>query len=344
VREVSVPFIDSSRGEIANATFRVIHRLTGLRALRRSIDRWFLVAVAATGILAVILVSWLASRISRPLVELADKTSRIDLDRLDIHFETQRKDEIGVLSRMLDAMTERLRTSAVLIKDAERRATVGELARQVNHDIKNGLTPIRNVFRHLVQMGKSDPAKLPNVFEERQGTLDSSISYLESLATNYARLSPRSERGPCDVNDIIRRVVRDLQGPGHANLQTDLNDGAKVLGDAVALRRVMENLIDNAIDSLTGGAGNVMISTALATEDTGRPRVRIVVADTGRGMSKDQQARVFDDFYTTKTDGTGLGLSIVRRLVMDLDGSIHVESEQGKGSRFLIDLPAAGAS
>ncbi|UCG51072.1 MAG: HAMP domain-containing histidine kinase [Candidatus Latescibacterota bacterium] len=339
VRELNIPFIDSERGKLVNARFRVTHQLTDLHALRSSIDRWFLLAVAASGVLAIILVSWLASRISRPLVELADKTSRIDLDRLDIDFETRRKDEIGVLSRILGTMTERLRASAVLIKDAERRATLGDLARQVNHDIKNGLTPIRNVFRHLIQSARNDPRQLPRVFQERQTTLDSSISYLENLASNYARLYPRSEHRSCDVNDIVRRVIRDYRGSGRADLKMKLGDNVIVLGDPVSLRRVLENLVDNAIDSLESRPGNVTISTALVSGEADRPRVRITVADTGIGMSEEQRAKIFDDFYTTKDDGTGLGLSIVRRLVMDLDGTIDVESEKGKGSRFLVDLP-----
>jgi signal transduction histidine kinase len=118
-----------------------------------------------------------------------------------------------------------------------------------------------------------------------------------------------------------------------------LRDGAVVLGDPVSLRRVIENLVGNAIDSLESRPGSVTISTALVSEVADRPKVRIMVDDTGIGMNEEQQEKIFKDFYTTKEDGTGLGLSIVRRLVMDLDGSIHVESEQGKGSRFVVELP-----
>ena len=340
VRELPVPFIDVERGKIAEVRFRVVHSLSELEALRGGIDRWFLVAVAAAAVLAIVLVIWLASRISRPLVELAGKTARIDLDRLDIDFETDRRDEVGALSRLLGAMTERLRQSAVRIKDAERRATVGELARQVNHDIKNGLTPIRNVFRHLVQLLRDEPARLPEVFRERQGTFDSSISYLENLASNYARLYPRSERRACNVNEIVRRVVTNLRGPEHADLRMNLGGDVAVLGDPVSLRRVLENLVGNAIDALAARPGSVTVSTECLSGGGEGARVRITVADTGIGMSDGQIARVFDDFYTTKEGGTGLGLSIVRRLVMDLGGTIHMESEEGAGSRFIIDLPA----
>jgi signal transduction histidine kinase len=342
VRELGVPFIDSQHGEAARAEFRVTHDLAELRLLRRSIDRWFLFAVAAAVLFAVTLASWLASRMSRPLVELADKTSRIDLDRLDIDFESRGRDEIGVLSRVLGAMTDKLRASAVQIKDAERRATVGELARQVNHDIKNGLIPIRNVFRHLSELAREHPDELPKVFEERQGTVDSSISYLEKLASNYGRLSVRGESRPCDVNEIVRQVVTDRQVPGSVRIHTTLCDRAVVLADPLSLRRVLENLADNAIDSLGERPGSVTIETVLVPLETGSSRVRVIVSDTGIGMSDERMARIFDDFYTTKPNGTGLGLSIVRRLVMDLGGSIHVESKEGEGSRFIMELPGEG--
>ena len=344
VREFGVSYVDTERGEITQAQFRVVHDLAGLATLRKSIDRWFLTAVAAAVVLAVILVSWLASRMSRPLVERADKTSRIDLDRLDIDFDTRGKGEIGALSRMLGAMTERLRASAAMIKDAERRATVGELARQVNHDIKNGLTPIRNVFRHLAEAARDTPSELPKIFRERQGTVDSSISYLERLASNYARLSVKGEHRPFDVNDVVRRVIADRQGSGAVRFRADLCDKAVVKADPLSLRRVLENLTDNAVDSLESRPGDVGIQTALVPSDAGPPHVRIVVSDTGRGMGEDEMAKVFDDFYTTKPNGTGLGLSIVRRLVMDIGGSVRVESEKGKGSRFIIDLPGETAS
>jgi len=345
VRELTLPFIESDRGEVSLARLRVSHGLSELSALRRSVDRYFLVAGLAAALIAIVIASSLSSRISRPLVELADRTSRVDLDRLDVDFETARGDEIGVLSRVLSEMTGRLRASAVLIKDAERRATVGELARQVNHDVKNGLAPIRNVFRHLAELAANDPRQLPRVFQERQGTLDSSISYLENLASNYARLSSRGEPLPIDVNDTAHRVVMDRKGLEGVELLTEPGDlgGRRVRGDPVSLRRVLENLVSNAMESIDSRPGRVTVSTVLVPGEGDEPRIRITVADTGAGMSEDELSRIFDDFFTTKETGTGLGLSIVRRLVMDLGGTIRVESEKGKGSRFHVDLPATGA-
>lgn len=338
IRELSVPFIDLDRGELAVAKFRVTHQLTELNALRRSVDRWFALALIAAVTLAALLIGWLSRRISQPLVELADKTSRIDLDRLDADFDTHRTDEIGVLARVLDAMTGRIRASAALIKDAERRATLGELARQVNHDIKNGLTPIRNIFRHLVDTANRDPDKVSDIIEERRGALESSIAYLEDLASNYARLSRRGRSEVCDVGAIAEQVVGELRMQ-EANLKLERGEGVTLRGDPVAVRRIIENLVTNAVDSLDAPGGTVTVSVFGVAGENG-DRIRISVADTGIGMTEETKQKVFNDFYTTKDEGTGLGLSIVRRLVMDLDGFIGVESEKGSGSCFTVDLPA----
>jgi signal transduction histidine kinase len=276
--------------------------------------------------------------------ELARATAAVDLDRLDVRFATARDDEIGVLSRRLSSMIERLRGSAAKLREAERRATVGEVARQVNHDIKNGLAPIRNVVRHLAQVARDEPGELAGIFTARQGTLESSISYLETLAQNYARLTPSLGSTPCDVGAVIAEVAGS-SGRGVAAVRARVAPGVgRVAADAVVLRRIIENLVGNAVDSLEGKAGEVTVSAELATDPRGQPLVRVLVADTGRGMSERELGRAFDDFYTTKPNGTGLGLSVVRRLVADLGGSLRVETEPGRGTRIWVDLPVAGTT
>lgn len=344
VREIPLPYLDLLSGSgvhLDTARFLVTQSLGTLEALRRSVNRWLLIALGLTVAAALALAGWLSFRISRPLRELARKTSEIDLDRLDQSFESDRRDEIGTLSRLLGGMTARLRNSSTRLRDAERRAAVGDLARQVNHDIKNGLAPIRNVLRHFSEVARQDPALLATVFEERKGTLDSSVEYLETLARNYARLSPTIERAPCDLNALVEEVLRNTAADGRV-LQTSLTPRLpRVLGDTLMLRRILENLVGNAVDSLEGRSGGVVtVSTEPAGGDAAPPRVRISVTDTGPGMSRKELDHAFEDFYTTKPDGTGLGLSIVRRLILDLSGTLRVETEPGSGTRFVVELPA----
>ena len=216
------------------------------------------------------------------------------------------------------------------MRDMERRVAIGDLARQVNHDVKNGLAPLRNVFRHLTQVAREKPAELPQVFTERQGTVESSITYLETLAANYAKLSPQAERKATDVNAVVRETLG-----ASSTVRSKLAEGLPPVSvDALVLRRVIENLVSNAVDSLDGKNGTVTVTT-----ERGKGLVRIAVSDSGRGMSKAELDRAFDDFYTTKSGGTGLGLSIVRRLVLDSSGSLKVETEPGQGSRFIVEIP-----
>ena len=170
------------------------------------------------------------------------------------------------------------------------------------------------------------------------------MTYLEELASNYARLSHRGDQRPCDVNQIVQRVMSEARTGGEADLRTELApNSAVVLGDPVAIRRIVENLVTNAVESLGSAPGRVTVTTAVVSEALKPPIVRIAVSDTGTGMNVELRERVFEDFFTTKDEGTGLGLSIVRRLVMDLSGSVRVSSEPGKGSRFIVELPAHGA-
>ena len=338
VDAIPMPYFNAETKTFRMGALRITNDLSGIAALRQSVDRWFLIAVAITALVVILLASWLASRVSRPVVELAAETARIDLDRLNVDFDTERSDEVGTLARGLRDMTTRLRESSTRLKEAERRAAMGDLARQVTHDIKNGLTPIRNVFRHLSQHASDNPAQLGEVLRERSATIEESINYLENLASNYARISQRGTRERCDLNEIVRQVAAGARGA--TRVETQLAEGAFVEADPVSLRRIVENLVDNAIDSIEDGAGAVTIDTTVVRDGL-KARVRLVVADTGAGMSLAQRAHIFDDFYTTKPDGSGLGLSIVRRLVMDLHGSITVDSVEGQGSQFTVDLPAA---
>jgi signal transduction histidine kinase len=144
------------------------------------------------------------------------------------------------------------------------------------------------------------------------------------------------------VNAIVRQALRNTAGDG-TGLHLDLSEQLPtVLGDGLMLRRILENLVGNAVDSVIGRPGGlVTISTEPAGDRDHATGVRIIVADTGSGMTRAELDRAFDDFYTTKPQGTGLGLSIVRRLILDLNGTLRVETEPGAGTRIVVELPSA---
>lgn len=343
--ELPLAYIDA-RGTIAADSMRiaparvvVAHSSAELDALRRDVNRWFALALAAAALAGLALAVWMSAALSRPLAALAKATSTIALEGegSELQLATGRDDEVGTLARRFGAMGRRLRASAVQLRDAERRATVGEMARQVNHDIKNGLIPIRNVVQHLAQVQEREPNQLPTVFGERRATLESSIGYLDTLARNYAKLTPRTERRSFDASAVARDAVRSAT-VGDVGVQARISDGLPpVIGDPVVLRRILDNLLRNAIESLTNGSGAVTLEAHRSPSGG----VRVIVADTGRGMSDQELAHAFDDFHTTKAGGTGLGLSVVRRLTADLQADLKVESAPGRGTTFIIDLPSS---
>jgi signal transduction histidine kinase len=312
-------------------------RSSNVAALRNGVSQRLATALALSGILAAALALLLGARMSRPLRELTERAERVDVDHLDEDFASGRGDEIGRLSTALGAMQHRLGRSVAQLRDAERRAATGDLARQVNHDIKNGLAPIRNVLRHLSELAAgNDATALQEVYREREATLTASVAHLEEMARNYAQLSPSITDGSSVVAHVLAEVVRDL---GDARVTVDISDAAAtaaVTGDEPSVRRILHNLISNAIESLPDHSG-----TVIAAVEDGANTVAISITDTGRGMSAGELDRAFRDFHTTKESGTGLGLSSVRRLVMELNGSLRASSSPGAGSRFDVSLPRA---
>jgi signal transduction histidine kinase len=342
ITTATLPFVNEAADGDAGTAHIVLLPDTGpTRALKAGVTRWLLVTLGGTLLVAVVIATLLGRVISAPIVELSERTAGLDLDRLDQRFATGRDDELGALERTLDALAGRLRTSVARLREAERAAATGDLARQVNHDIKNGLAPIRNVLRHLAQVAERDPGALAPIFAERRGTLESSVDYLDALARNYARLSPALNHGPTDPRPVVRDVARGVTA---ATIDVRVPETLPpVRADAVVLHRILDNLVSNAVDALEGKPGTVTIG-AHAVGAGAERRIRFTITDTGRGMTREELELAFNDFHTTKPAGTGLGLSVVRRLLTDVGGSMRAETAPGEGTTFTVEIPAAGPS
>jgi len=344
VAQVVVPYIDEAAfGGLAAARIVVSHSLGALETWRSGLDEWFRTAALISIAAALLLALWVSFQVSRPLAQLAARTEAVDFDRLDAEFPIERHDEIGALARVLHGLMSRLRSGTARLREMERRATIGELAQQVNHDVKNGLAPLRHFFRHLWRVADQRPRDLPRVVEDRRAAVASGLEYLEGLAANYARLTTAVERRPCDVEAAVRETLAGLPVPEHVQVVHHLGSGIPaVAADPIVLRRILENLLRNAVDSINGTAGVVSVTTAVVPgENAVPPGVRITVADTGKGMTAAERDRAFEAFYSTKPGGTGLGLTIVRRLVHDLGGRVAITPRDGAGTAFVVELPGS---
>src|SRR5690606_13314237 len=306
VGTIALPYLVEGTDRIGEAAIEIWRTVDPASEALHGIDRWFtgylILAALGAAVLGLAASTW----VSRPLRDLADKTTRVHLRRYRVRFESDRKDEVGELTRFVGGMVDRLQESALQLQDAERRATMGELARQVHHDVKNGVTPIRNVVRHLSEIEQADPASLPRVFRERSSTLESSLAYLEELAANFARLTPRLEPRRVDVNETLRQVAEALPAPPGVQIRLRLTSRLPaVLADPLGLRRIVENLARNAVDAV-GESGAVTISSSLlegnASSFDGGAAVVIAIADTGPGLTGEGHAGSCPHFYTTKPD------------------------------------------
>ncbi len=339
VRSEHFPLI--LEGKLDEAWLLVTHDRSSLNNLLRDMDLRLGAILVLAIVVSVLLAIFLSGRISRPLRQLADRTADLDLDSLDVDFTSNRKDEVGLLSGLLGEMTGRLRDGVKRLRAAEHRATLGEMARQVNHDIRNGITPLRNVLRHLSQVAADQPDQLNQVFGERRETLEGGLAYLEDLATHYARLSPGRSPEGCRMYEVVAEAMADPAiAPGAKMVNTVPGNLPQVLADPVSLRRIFDNLLRNALESLPEGTGSVTVDAAV-DEDPHLEETRILVSvsDTGEGIPPENLEAIFTDFFTTRPEGTGLGLSNVRRLAADCGANIRVTSQPGHGTTFTLSFP-----
>ncbi len=234
--EFTLPFWQGD--STALAAISLIHPKTELSQLLRAINRRFLLIAGVGIVAAILLASLLARSVAKPLRRLAGAAGTLSLETLDAEFETDSKDEVGVLSKALSDMLSRLRRNRVALASAEKKAAFAQIARQVNHDIKNGFIPIRNVMRHWQEVANTEPKELPRIFDERKASILESVDYLEKLARGYSRLQPELQVVSVSVNDVLRSLVRNYSGVSNSaiELQTHLSTSEPhIMADRVQL-------------------------------------------------------------------------------------------------------------
>lgn len=228
--------------------------------------------------------------------------------------------------------------------EAQRVLAWGEMARQVAHEIKNPLTPIRLGIQHLMRLRRERPAELDAVLDGTGQRILAEIDRLDAIARAFSRFAlPSAERPPVEVvnaGDVMREVVGLYQlGEMPIRWEIEGDEGLAVLARRDELAEVLVNLFENARDA---GATRIVVRSmhrardeAGAVPDLG---VRIEVQDNGKGIPDDALPRVFEPRFSTTTSGSGLGLAIAKRLVEGWGGSIGIASELGAGTTVSLVL------
>jgi two-component system, NtrC family, nitrogen regulation sensor histidine kinase NtrY len=299
--------------------------------------------VAGLGIvLAILLSSWAAGRVTRPVEQLAQAAQDVAAGNWSARAEVTGGDEIGKLAHAFNHMTSELLAQKERLMQAERVAAWRELARRLAHELKNPLFPLQLTVENLVRARRQNVDQFDEVFDESAQTLLAEIANLKTIIGRFNDFSkmPAPQIQPVQVNEVLREIVRlfqaQLQTPGRSPIRAelDLNDRlGSIDADPELLHRAFSNLVLNAMDAMLNGG-------TLTLRSHGNERkVTIEVSDTGSGLSREECARIFTPYYTSKQHGTGLGLAIVQSVVSDHGGTIGVQSEPGRGTTFTIELP-----
>ena len=223
---------------------------------------------------------------------------------------------------------------------AQKVAAWREVARRLAHEIKNPLTPIQlSAERMRRKLGDVDPP-LQDLVQECTSTIIGEVESLKGLVDEFSQFArmPAPRAVPTGLHAFLNETLAIYDGLlASVEFEKHYDPGvSQVRVDPEQMKRVMINLIDNAIEAM-GRQGRIVIETG---RDVSNSLVRVVVADTGPGIPAAERDKLFLPYYSTKGRGSGLGLAIVRRIVAEHGGSIDVTDNVPTGTRFIIELPA----
>jgi len=298
-----------------------------------------LVVVAIVGVIASRVAGHLSRNLSRPLQELVGWTERIGRgEPLPTTPPRRGAPEFEVLRRRMRAMASELELGRARAVEAERAATLRESARQVAHELKNPLTPIRFAVDRLRR-------EAPPGLEETVEVLAIESQRLEEMARSFAQFGrlPEGPRAEVDLGELARYAARATMPPD-VSVDVEVDDDVPMIqGHHDALARALTNVMLNAVDACkTGGKVLVRVRNATGTNG-GAGAVELSVRDTGCGIAPEKLARIWDPYVTSKPGGTGLGLAIARQTVLAHDGSVAATSEVGQGTEIRFVLPVNGS-
>jgi two-component system nitrogen regulation sensor histidine kinase NtrY len=300
----------------------------------------FLSALYAVALLLSLIAATLfANQIFSPIRRLTDAARQIGGGQLDIGFRRTRSDEIGELEEAFLRMSENLQTMQAEMRQRERETAWREMARQVAHEIKNPLTPMKLSLQHLRQIYADNAKNFAEIFQQVSQTLLEQIDALTRIASEFSRFARMPERivEECNINSILREALLLYQQDESVRFFERYTSGDLIIrADREELRRAFINLIRNAIQAMNRSG-----TLTVTTERLGANAL-IQLTDTGRGISADILHRIFEPNFSTTSDGMGLGLPIVRKIIEELHGTIRLTSAPGRGTTVIIELPLLG--
>jgi nitrogen fixation/metabolism regulation signal transduction histidine kinase len=270
---------------------------------------------------------------------LSEGLASVELGKKSEHLLYRGSDEIGELVRQYNRMLDELEDSARKLTNSEREYAWREMAKQIAHEIKNPLTPMK---LNVQQLLKSWYDKIPDFDKKIENFSKNQIEYIDNLstiATAFSSFAKMPGNNPVEVNltDQIRTSLELYRNSDNVRFDVEWPRETKVIvfADKEHLNGIFSNLIKNAIQSVPPGAeGIIGIRMEMRSN-----KILVTISDNGTGIPEELREKMFTPNFTTKSSGMGLGLSIVKRYVENAGGSIWFESESGKGTMFFVELP-----
>ena len=275
----------------------------------------------------------LSRNLSRPLSELIGWTETIGRgEPLPEGPPRKGAPEFVVLRNRMREMATELRLGRARALEAERATALRESARQVAHELKNPLTPIRFAIARLRR-------EAPDTLGETIDVLETETKRLEEMARNFALFGrlPEGPRAPVDVGELVRAATRSVLPAETPVVVTVADDVPMVPGHVDALGRALTNVLLNAVEA--SAPGSPVEVTAQCAALNGRRMVEVAVRDNGVGIPTERLSRIWEPYFTHKPGGTGLGLAIVQQTLLAHEGAVSAESAKGAGTTIRLFLP-----
>ena len=287
--------------------------------------------------IAIFIALVISNYITKPVQLIKEKISRLKLGKTNEKIEWTKNDEIGGLVMEYNRMVDELANSANLLAKSERESAWREMAKQIAHEIKNPLTPMKLSVQYLQKSYNEKTPDWDKRLKRFTQTIIEQIDSLSIIATEFSDFAkmPKSKFDKTEVTEVIRNAIGLFKNTSSIRFKFNYTEKHYVLADKEQLLRVFNNLIKNSIQAISDPEkGEIKISV----EKKGASHI-IKFSDNGHGIPKEQKEKVFYPNFTTKTGGMGLGLALVKNIIQSAGGEITFESEQGEGTTFVISLP-----
>lgn len=286
-----------------------------------------------------LIISYFASKwLTFPLRLITQKIRKTSLSEVNEPLTWKSDDEIGLLIKEYNKMLENLEESKKALGRSQKESAWREIARQVAHEIKNPLTPMKLTLQHLKRMMESDTTSKDHIATRPINTLLHQINTLSDIAESFSAFAkmpiPESER--FEISAILKKTISLYQSREDGHIEAEIPEGLfYVIGDEQWMGRIFSNLIINGFQSVPESRDPV-VKVILHSTDS---KINIEIKDNGGGIPDDIVDKIFIPNFSTKSHGSGIGLAVAKRGVEHAGGKIWFETEEGTGTSFFIELP-----